>query len=67
MAPCKATSSLHYALASAMHLLLEAASRHNKLSPGFVDDSMMVAVGNDLAEYHEKFKNMMERLRHSFE
>jgi len=36
--------------------LLETAKGHDKLSPGFVDDSMMLVVGNNLAECHESSK-----------
>jgi hypothetical protein len=32
----------------------------NKLSPGFIDDSMVLAIGDSLAQCHEKLKDMME-------
>jgi len=47
--------------------LLETAKGRNELSLGFVDDSMMLAVGNNLVECHEKLKDMMERSGGGFE
>src|ERR1700720_163560 len=47
--------------------LLETARGHDELSPGFVDDSMMLAIGNNLAVCHEKLKDMMERPKGGFE
>ena len=41
--------------------LIETAVGNDKLSPGFVDDSMVLAIGNTLAECHIKLKDMMER------
>ena len=41
--------------------LIEMAQGNDKLSPGFVDDSMVLAISNTLAECHEKLKDMMER------
>ena len=41
--------------------LIETASSPDELSPGFVDDSMMLAIGDSLAECHLKLKDMMER------
>jgi hypothetical protein len=41
--------------------LLETARGCDELSPGFVDDSMMLVIGNGLEECHEKLKDMMER------
>jgi ribonuclease HI len=47
--------------------LLETANGRDELSPGFVDDSMMLAIGNDLTECHERLKDMMERPGGGFE
>ena len=47
--------------------LLETAKGCDELSLGFVDDSMMLAVGKNLAECHEKLKDMMERPGGGFE
>jgi hypothetical protein len=47
--------------------LLETAKGQDELSLGFVDDSMMLAIGNNLAECHEKLKDMMERPGGGFE
>jgi hypothetical protein len=41
--------------------LIKTACSDDKLYPGFVDDSMMLAIGNVLADCHSKLKNMMER------
>ena len=41
--------------------LLETARGCNKLFAGFVDNSMMLAIGNNLAECHEKLKDMMKK------
>ena len=41
--------------------LLEVASSSNELSPGFVDDSMMLAIGDTLENCHSTLKDMMER------
>jgi hypothetical protein len=46
--------------------LIETASSADELSPGFVDDSMMLAIGNTLAECHAKLKDMMERPKGGF-
>ena len=47
--------------------LIEVASSEDKLSPGFVDDSMMLAIGNTLTQCHAKLKDMMERPGGGFE
>lgn len=47
--------------------LLETARPPDELSPGFVDDSMMLAVGDTLSIVHSKLKDMMERPRGGFE
>src|ERR1700720_3431907 len=41
--------------------LIETATGVNELSPGFVDDSMMLAIGDTLAQCHIGLKHMMER------
>lgn len=41
--------------------LIEVANSQDELSPGFVDDSMFLAVGATLQECHGKLKKMMER------
>jgi hypothetical protein len=46
--------------------LIETVSSPDKLSPGFVDDSMMLAVGNTLEDCHAKLKDMMERPNRGF-
>jgi hypothetical protein len=46
--------------------LIETISSPDKLSPGFVDDSMMLAVGNTLEDCHAKLKDMMERPNRGF-
>ena len=40
--------------------LIKTAIGNDELSPGFVDDSMALAIGNTLAECHDKLKDMME-------
>ena len=47
--------------------LIEVASSQYKLSPGFVNDSMFLAVGATLQECHRKLKEMMERQGGGFE
>jgi len=47
--------------------LLETAKGHDELSPGFIDDSMMLVIGNNLKECHEKLKDMMESPGGGFE
>ena len=41
--------------------LIETAIGDDELSPGFVDNSMVLAIGNSLAQCHEQLKDMMER------
>jgi hypothetical protein len=53
------SSMNYYAFHNA--LLIEIAIGDNKLSPGFVDDSMVLAIGDSLAQCHEGLKDMMER------
>ena len=48
-------------------LLIEVASSQDELSPGFVDDSMFLAVGATLQDCHKKLKEMMERPGGGFE
>ena len=40
--------------------LIEMAIGDNKLSPGFINDSMVLAIGNTLAECRHQLKDMME-------
>jgi hypothetical protein len=40
--------------------LIKTASSSDELSPGFVDDSMMLATGDSLMQCHTKLKDMME-------
>jgi len=47
--------------------LIETASSDDELSPGFVYDSMMLAIGDMLEECHVKLKDMMERPGGGFE
>ena len=42
-------------------LLIEVASSSGEHSPGFVDDSMMLAIGDTIEQCHLKLKDMMER------
>ena len=53
------SSMLYYLFYNAP--LISTATSDDKLSPGFVDDSMMLAMGNSLRQCHEKLKDMMER------
>jgi hypothetical protein len=39
--------------------LIETASSDDELSPGFIDNSMMLAISDTLADCHSKLKNMM--------
>ena len=59
------SSMLYYSFYNV--LLLEVASSSNELSPGFVDDSMMLAIGNTLEDCHSTLKDMMERLGGGFD
>jgi hypothetical protein len=47
-------------------LLIETAVSEDKLSPGFIDDSMMLTTGNSLDQCHTKLKDMMEHAGGSF-
>jgi hypothetical protein len=47
--------------------LIETESSEDELSPGFVDDSMMLAIGDSLTQCHARLKDMMERPRGGFE
>jgi ribonuclease HI len=47
--------------------LIETASSDDELSSGFVDDSMMLAIGDTLELCHAKLKDMMERVGGGFE
>lgn len=48
-------------------LLIEIAFSNNKLSLGFVDDTMILAIGDSIGQCHGKLKDMMERLGGGFE
>jgi Reverse transcriptase (RNA-dependent DNA polymerase) len=50
---------IYYAFYNA--LLLDTAKSNDELSPGFINDSMMLAIGDSLASCHERLKDMMER------
>jgi hypothetical protein len=41
--------------------LLDTAKTKDELSPGFVNNSMMLAIGDSLASCHKRLKDMMER------
>ena len=53
---------------------METATSDDELSPGFVDDSMVLAIGDTLEKCHTKLKDMMEHpnggfvwsLRHNY-
>ena len=47
--------------------LIKVASSEDKLSPGFIDDTMILVISNSIAQCHTKLKNMMERLGGCFE
>jgi hypothetical protein len=47
--------------------LIKTASSDDKLSMGFVDDSMMLAIGDMLKQCHKKLKDMMECAGGGFE
>ena len=47
--------------------LLEVASSSNELSPRFVDNSMMLAIGDTLEDCHSTLKDMMERPGRGFD
>ena len=59
------SSMLYYSFYNAP--LIEVASSSDKLSPGFVNDSMMLAIGDTIEECHLKLKDMMERPGGGFE
>jgi ribonuclease HI len=48
-------------------LLIETTSSEDEFSPGFVDNSMMLAIGDSLTQCHARLKDMMERPRGGFE
>ena len=52
-------SMLYYSFYDAP--LMELASSNNKLSPSFVDDTMILAIGDTVGQCHIKLKDMMER------
>ena len=49
---------LYYSLYNAP--LIEVASSSDELLPSFVDDSMMLAIGDMVEQCHTKLKDMME-------
>ena len=49
---------LYYSLYNAP--LIEIALSSNELSPGFIDNSMMLAIGDTIKQCHAKLKDMME-------
>ena len=59
------SSMLYYSFYNAP--LIEVAASNNKLSPGFVDDSMVLAIGDTIEECHATLKDMMERPGGGFE
>ena len=59
------SSMLYYSFHNAP--LIKIASTDNKLFPGFVDDSMILAIGNAIGQCHGKLKDMMERPGGRFE
>ena len=59
------SSMLYYSFYNA--LLIEVVASNNKLSPGFVDDYMVLAIGDSIAECHAMLKDMMERHGGGFE
>ena len=59
------SSMLYYLFYNAP--LIEVAASDDELSPGFVDDTMILAIGNTLAQFHTKLKDMIERPGGCFE
>jgi hypothetical protein len=59
------SSMLYYSFYNAP--LIEVASSEDELSPGFVDDTMILAIGNTIAQCHTKLKGIMERPGGCFE
>ena len=53
------SSMLYYSFYNAP--LIKVAASDNELSPGFVDNTMILTIGNTLAQCHTKLKDMMER------
>jgi hypothetical protein len=47
--------------------LIEIAASDDELSPGFVDNSMMLAISDTLEQCHEKLKDMMEHPNGGFD
>jgi hypothetical protein len=58
-------SMIYYAFYNAP--LLDTAKSKDELSPGFVVDSIMLAIGDSLASCHKRLKDMMEREGGGFE
>ena len=59
------SSMLYYSFYNAP--LIEIASSNDELSPGFVDDTMILAIGDSIGQCHLKLKDMMERPGGGFE
>ena len=53
------SSMLYYSFYNAP--LIEIASSNDELSPGFVDDTMILAIGDSIGRCHFKLKDMIER------
>ena len=59
------SSMLYYSFYNAP--LIEVASSEDELSPGFVNNTMILVIGNTIAQCHTKLKDMMERPGGCFE
>ena len=59
------SSMLYYSFYNAP--LIEVVSSINELSPGFVNDSMMLTIGDTIKECHAGLKDMMERPGRGFD
>ena len=47
--------------------LIKLASSNDELSPSFVDDTMILAIGDTIGQCHSKLKDMVERPGGGFE
>ena len=59
------SSMLYYSFYNAP--LISTTVSDDELFPGFIDDSIMLAIGNSLRQCHKKLKDMMERPGGGFE
>ena len=59
------SSMLYYSFYNAP--LIEVATSADELSPGFINDTMILAIGNTITQCHTKLKDMMERPGGCFE